>query len=261
VKIKTIMEFNSEEIKSIIKEAKELKDALVYLIKTGEMGTAEFSKLNNQLNLLKENLKLSSGGMNLFKKMTFNSDLNRTYKNNESAENGEKLKSSLVNGFNQSLEIAKQIRQLISSGGNDIISSFSMAFSIVKGIVDLMKTIDTAASLLSLIPGGGIFSVLFKASGGMIPGTGSSDTVPAWLTPGEFVIRKSAVQKYGTGFFEALNNSMMNSSLFNKYAGGGLVRASAINKTQTIIPDVRIKGKDIVLVFNRANNSQLALAT
>lgn len=254
------MAFNSEEIKSTIKETRELKDAMVYLIKTGEMGTAEFTKLNTQLKMLKENLKISALGITSFKKMAFNSDLNRTDIKNTETENGEKLKNSLVSGFNQSLEIAKQIRRLISLGGSDIIGSFNTVYGIVKSIIDLMKTIDTVSSLFSLIPGGGIFSALFKASGGMIPGTGNIDTVPAWLTPGEYVIRKSAVQRYGTGIFEALNSNAMTSSLFNRFAGGGLVKASALDKPQTIIPDVRIKGKDIVLVFNRANNSQLALA-
>lgn len=35
------------------------------------------------------------------------------------------------------------------------------------------------------------------ASGGLVPGSGNGDTVPAMLTPGEFVIRKSSVQSIG----------------------------------------------------------------
>lgn len=33
-----------------------------------------------------------------------------------------------------------------------------------------------------------------------------SDTIPAWLQPGEFVVRKAAVDKFGAGFFKAVNN-------------------------------------------------------
>ena len=40
----------------------------------------------------------------------------------------------------------------------------------------------------------------------VVPGSGNSDTVPAMLTPGEFVIRKSMVAKYGVGFLNALNS-------------------------------------------------------
>ena len=43
----------------------------------------------------------------------------------------------------------------------------------------------------------------FLATGGMARGT---DTVPAMLTPGEFVMKKSAVDKYGVGFMRSLNN-------------------------------------------------------
>jgi len=43
------------------------------------------------------------------------------------------------------------------------------------------------------------------ASGGLVPGTGNRDTVPAMLTPGEFVIRKSAVNSIGTGALGEIN--------------------------------------------------------
>ncbi len=35
-----------------------------------------------------------------------------------------------------------------------------------------------------------------------------SDTVPAMLTPGEFVVRKSAVDKFGAGLFSQLNRGI-----------------------------------------------------
>lgn len=44
------------------------------------------------------------------------------------------------------------------------------------------------------------------ASGGLVQGgSGFRDDVPAMLSQGEFVIRKSAVQKYGSGFLNTLN--------------------------------------------------------
>ena len=58
------------------------------------------------------------------------------------------------------------------------------------------------------------------ASGGFVPGTGSRDTVPAMLQPGEFVIKKSSASKLGAGTLEAMNN--------NRYAAGGLV----VNRTK-----------------------------
>ena len=54
--------------------------------------------------------------------------------------------------------------------------------------------------------------------GGVVPGSGNTDSVPAVLTPGEFVLRKSAVQSIGADRLHAMN----------KYAGGGSVRASSV---------------------------------
>ncbi|MGA1713372.1 MAG: hypothetical protein ACO4CS_18975, partial [bacterium] len=43
------------------------------------------------------------------------------------------------------------------------------------------------------------------AQGGMVEGTGFSDTVPAMLTPGEFVINRNAVNSLGGGLLNQLN--------------------------------------------------------
>ncbi len=51
-------------------------------------------------------------------------------------------------------------------------------------------------------------------SGGLVPGSGNRDTVPAMLSPGEFVIRKSSVNSIGAG----------NLAKANGYAGGGKVK-------------------------------------
>jgi len=45
------------------------------------------------------------------------------------------------------------------------------------------------------------------ATGGFVPGSGSGDIVPAMLEPGEFVIPKKIVDKYGIQFFEDLRKS------------------------------------------------------
>jgi hypothetical protein len=63
------------------------------------------------------------------------------------------------------------------------------------------------------------------ASGGMVPGSGNGDTVPAMLTPGEFVIRKSSVKKLGAD----------NLARANKYAGGGPVDISTTPSSRPYI--------------------------
>ena len=54
-----------------------------------------------------------------------------------------------------------------------------------------------------------------------MPGTGNRDTVPAMLTPGEFVIKKSSVKKLGTDTLSAMNE--------NKYgSGGGILKERTV---------------------------------
>jgi hypothetical protein len=54
------------------------------------------------------------------------------------------------------------------------------------------------------------------ATGGPVngPGTATSDSIPAWLSNGEYVIKAAAVEKYGVATFDRLNAMML--------AGGGL---------------------------------------
>jgi hypothetical protein len=59
---------------------------------------------------------------------------------------------------------------------------------------------------------------VWRAMGGSIPSMGS-DTVPAMLTPGEFIMSKGAVSKYGAGFMKSLNRGGIQG--YNK---GGLVQ-------------------------------------
>ena len=47
--------------------------------------------------------------------------------------------------------------------------------------------------------------VLSMNKGGTVPGSGNTDTVPAMLTPGEFVMSKGAVQKYGSDTLAGMN--------------------------------------------------------
>jgi len=74
-----------------------------------------------------------------------------------------------------------------------------------------------------------------KASGGYIrrfddgggvrgPGTGTSDSIPAYLSNGEYVVKASAVNQYGVGLFDALNAQ--------KFAGGGMPNPISFGFTQ-----------------------------
>jgi hypothetical protein len=61
------------------------------------------------------------------------------------------------------------------------------------------------------------------ARGGPVvgPGTATSDSILARLSRGEFVVRAAAVQRYGTGVFNALNQMRVPKPI--GFAAGGLV--------------------------------------
>lgn len=87
------------------------------------------------------------------------------------------------------------------------------------------------------LPGGGIGSMgpnwqgLHAAAGGLIGyfaqgGPSGTDTVPAWLSPGEFVTRSSAVQNYGLSFMNALNQGRVDPRSIQYFDDGGAVKSA-----------------------------------
>lgn len=111
---------------------------------------------------------------------------------------------------------------------NAIVKFLTGVLEIVIAIGKGIALIDRLTSIK--LPGGGSSGSSSKASeggdvkghakGGEIdgPGTGTSDSILARLSRGEFVIKAAAVQQYGTGLFHALNNMQMPG-----FAQGGLV--------------------------------------
>lgn len=103
------------------------------------------------------------------------------------------------------------------------------------------------------------------ATGGLIGGigTGTSDSNLIRASAGEFVTRKSAVDHYGPGFFQRLNNLEL-----PKFEGGGLIPppvipwnqapgvagsiSSTIGITQGNKPDITVGGKSATTGWERA---------
>ncbi|WHZ12164.1 MAG: Phage tail, tail length tape-measure protein H [Burkholderiaceae bacterium] len=76
-------------------------------------------------------------------------------------------------------------------------------------------------------------------------GISKSDTVPAMLTPGEYVVNKAAVARFGAGFFEAINNlsapahALAGRALagIQGFASGGLVQPASHSLPRPSLPD------------------------
>lgn len=124
-----------------------------------------------------------------------------------------------------STQIQKTREQFISfiaslSNNQGLKNMATLALKAASAILKIAEAIGPALPALSIMLGGkiartGLGMITGKkfAAGGVVPGTGSGDTVPAMLTPGEFVIRKKAVESIGVGNLQRMN----------KYAYGGPV--------------------------------------
>jgi hypothetical protein len=122
-------------------------------------------------------------------------------------------------------EMGAQVVASVSGWVSQVIGFFSnmlaQAKVLLQPIIDLLKTIG-ALSAAASTPGGS--GAVTAAEGGHIrgPGTTTSDSIPAWLSNNEFVMRAKAVAKYGAGFMHAVNSGTFKMPRFNT---GGLVSA------------------------------------
>jgi len=128
-------------------------------------------------------------------------------------------------------EFLALIRSITQTGSFQIFvkTSLELASALIK-VADALKPLIPLLATFGAIKfargaagfargiGAGLKGATGFARGGMVPGTGNRDTVPAMLTPGEFVIRKSSVSKLGAGTLAAMNE--------NRFKVGGKALAS-----------------------------------
>ena len=119
----------------------------------------------------------------------------------------------------QSIQTVAPIEQTISQVSTAIQSE------LVPAISSASSALNNLASSLAQPTG--------HATGGYISGrgTGTSDSIPAMLSNGEFVIKASSVKKYGTNFLNAVNSGSFSRIPVRmpKFAGGGIVNEGIEN--------------------------------
>lgn len=98
-----------------------------------------------------------------------------------------------------------------------ISGALTLASALIK-VADAVKSIVPVIALMGAVRGFGAITQFTRgfgsglrrtqgfARGGTVPGSGNTDSVPAMLTPGEFVLRKSAVKNIGTENLHKMNN-------------------------------------------------------
>ncbi|MDD1533038.1 MULTISPECIES: hypothetical protein [unclassified Bradyrhizobium] len=154
---------------------------------------------------------------------------------------GSTMSSSLTTGLADILDGTKSV----SAGFAD------MAKSIVRALEEAAIKALIVAPIMRTMSGGfgfadgglvGGTATVAKASGGYIagPGTGTSDSIPARLSNGEFVVRASAVAKH-RAVLEAINSDRI-----PRFADGGLVggvgngAAPMIAPSNVIAPSISV---------------------
>ncbi len=141
-------------------------------------------------------------------------------------------------------ELIYQMNQIPEDITTDITAETSVATSAVSKFVDfanarLAQIKDKTVTVKTVYTSSGSASYNFKgtpvgfSNGGLVSGTGTgtSDSIPARLSSGEFVVRAAAVGKYGVDFFNSLNQMQSAptpsfGSISQQSSGGGVVYLS-----------------------------------
>ena len=124
----------------------------------------------------------------------------------------------------QSVQTVAPIEQTISQVSTAIESE------LIPAISNASSALSNLASSLGTPSG--------HATGGYISGrgTGTSDSIPAMLSNGEFVIKASSVKKYGTNFLNAVNDGSFSRIPVRvpKFANGGIVNEGIENTARSM---------------------------
>ncbi|HXS57509.1 MAG TPA: hypothetical protein VN726_15360 [Hanamia sp.] len=142
------------------------------------------------------------------------------------------------------------IKQMLIQLGAAILKAalFSAILSVISGGA---SNVAGGKSFMDLF-GPSMKSITGFASGGAIsgPGSSTSDSILARVSKGEYIMNASAVSKFGASFFDGLNSGML-----PRFYSGGAVGSNMIlaSNNHVFIPEVTLKGQDLIIAFNRAN--------
>ena len=140
----------------------------------------------------------------------------------EATTKEEKLIDDLRKLNQEEQQAAQALTKIQSQENTLLIENMKMLINQIKLLVQAFTAQAKPAAKKPVAKAAG--GLIYRAGGGSIFQPRGTDTVPAMLTPGEFVIRKSAVDKIGVGALTALNNG--NASTVYR-ANGGFVGSTS----------------------------------
>lgn len=166
--------------------------------------------------------------------------------------NVQQFKNALLGVKSVVNPLAAELETLVGGAFSSMFSSFvsgtvtakqafaNFARSVIQGLAqiaanEIWKSLFLSGfrSLLGAFGLGGGAPVEARAGGGLItgPGSGTSDSIPARLSAGEYVVRSAAVRRVGVAYLDALNGLRLPPAVLAGgrlgYAAGGLVMPQA----------------------------------
>lgn len=168
--------------------------------------------------------------------------------NKAASDSAVQLKDALGEGLQTGLETTLTNFKDISNAGDFLKGVLSSIVDTVLQLAAKLLAQRAALAILSAFGGGGgaagsAAGSVAAASGGHITGAGSgtSDSIPAWLSNGEFVVKSAVVNQ--PGMLELLHQlngsrkSFVRSSNIPRFAMGGQAQLAAPGQTR---PSIRI---------------------
>ena len=190
--------------------------------------------------------KLSGGGISdaFFDQFKYNTRDLYDELEQGAADVGSSLKSGFKDAFKSFADGTKSAESALASFGIGILSKLGD------------KAFDIATNSIFNVIGSSISSGFGRAKGGPVKGystggvvtggSGVKDDVPAKLTEGEYVIKKSAVQRYGIDFLDSINEASAlydgNTTAVKANVNGQSINAVFKNSFQYDKPDRPTKG-------------------
>ena len=123
-----------------------------------------------------------------------------------SEDNVKNYSKELAEGLKLARELNKPVQYKVNAATKGALDQIRGFRDSANAAINAIKTnVVVRVTTVQARAGGG---PVFASRGGKIsgPGSGTSDSIPAMLSDGEFVMRASAVQSYGLDFMNSLNN-------------------------------------------------------
>lgn len=140
-----------------------------------------------------------------------------------------------INTINSMQQYGNSLAKDFASGISDWITGTKSFGDVMRSVLEslIQKLIQAAmyALIIASVTGGSFKATFFKAfgngfaTGGSVsgPGTGTSDSIPAMLSDGEYVMNAKAVHRLGVPFLNGLNSGRLAG-----LADGGLVGSGVV---------------------------------